>query len=282
MSVIALKLKYSEACESDCPQFWVCFFFIPLTALLCIQLVPCVYASTQINTFAVRTRLHIHLLPLSHTAPTHLCFYSLFRSYLNFHFSPIFSFCKTRQLIFGILSFCRFICPFPPPPFSSPSSRASACSCSIAWFSFMLSHYLSLSRSLSLSLSTHNTPNHPRDRACLLCLFHISALCSCDGNLSFKYLFLPSPLFFFSCFPHCCHHWCTPHTFPEILNCSSSNLAPGHFKTCHLQFRSTHWERVSERASEPGTRARQTIILLQRNSIKSACRVLVFWQPFRC
>lgn len=100
------------------------------------------------------------------------------------------------------LSFSFFL----PLPVLAPSLSFVSCS-----------HSHSVFLPLFLFLP-HNTPIHPRDQACLLCLFHISALCSCDGNLSFKYLFLPSPDFFFpppSRFS-CCH-WCTPHSIPEIL-----------------------------------------------------------------
>ena len=195
---------------------------------------PCVYAftHTHAHTLAVRSLLHIASLSLSLSHMRHPLIYALyffFSSYLNFHFSPIvfFSVFKTHRLLFCILSFCWCSCPFSPPPFSSPPS-------SFFFFLFfffffflclrLFSHHLLVlfhARVLSLSLP-HNTPNHPRDQACLLCLFHISALCSCDGNLSFKYLFLPSPdffffFFFFNCFPHWCRHQRTPHPLPEIF-----------------------------------------------------------------
>lgn len=112
-------------------------------------------------------------------------------------------------------------------------------------------------------LSPTTLPNHPRDRACLLCLFHISAHCSCDGNLSFKYLFLPSPGFF-PCRPPLLPPPAYTSFHPRKLKCASSNLAPGHFKTCHIQFRSTHLERVRKSA----TLTEQAVILLLRNSIK--------------
>lgn len=73
------------------------------------------------------------------------------------------------------------------------------------------------------------------------------------------------------------------HLIPLLksLNCASPNLAPGHFKTCHLQFRSTCQEPVKLlHASEPGTLATRAVILLLRNSIRSACPELVFWQFF--
>lgn len=71
------------------------------------------------------------------------------------------------------------------PSVSFPMSSLTVC------LSLSLSPILLPSRLLS---SPHKHSHHPRDWACLLCLFHISALCSCDGNLSFKYLFLPSSL----------------------------------------------------------------------------------------
>lgn len=48
-----------------------------------------------------------------------------------------------------------------------------------------------------LLLLLHNIPSPPRDHACLFCLLHVSAQCSCAANLSFKYLFLPSRAFLF-------------------------------------------------------------------------------------
>lgn len=175
----------------------------------------------------------------------------------EFSFYPPFSFFvlyKTYWLLFCILSFCFSCCPSSPLPFSLLLLLlASACARSISFFCFMLT----LSFSLFLFLP-HNTPNHPRDQACLLCLFHISALCSCDGNLSFKYLFLPSPDFppSFSLFVlplmHTSFH-------PWNLNCALSILALGDFKALR-------------RSREAG----QDVILLLRNSISLHAVCLCF------
>lgn len=75
--------------------------------------------------------------------------------------------------------------------------------------------FVSCLHSLFFSLSLpNNTPTAPETKL----VYSVSALCSCDGNLSFKYLFLPSPDFLSPSFPYCCHHCCTPHSIPEILN----------------------------------------------------------------
>lgn len=219
---------------------------------ICTHKHACLHTHSFTSTFSLSLKTQHPL--------NYLCIL-FFHFYWYFHLNPIlFLFFPSVNLITCCFASSHSVTPpaFPPYQiFFYPFFSASDCSRSISRFCFMLC--------VSVSLP-HNTPNHPRDRACLLCLFNISALCSCDGNLSFKYLFLPSPdFFFFFRLPHCRHHHQrTPHSIPEILNCASSNLAPGHFKTCHLQFRSTHWDR----ASEPGTPARQAVILLLRNSIK--------------
>lgn len=129
-------------------------------------------------------------------------------------YSPSY-FCRCLYFVSAL----RFLCAethsvrprFYTPPFSYPSiiqtpfhlfftrlvlsSTPSYSSVSFRFFSHVFSHCLSLPLSVSrLFSSPHKHSHHPRDWACLLCLFHISALCSCDGNLSFKYLFLPSSL----------------------------------------------------------------------------------------
>lgn len=151
----------------------------------------------------------------------------LFPQLFEFPFYPhslSYILCKTHRLLFCILLLCCSFCPSSPPPLSSFYSSASACSCSIFWFCFML----------SLSLSPTTPPTTPETEL-VYSAFPTSRLCAAVtviflSNICFFHL----QIFFFHSSPYSYHHRRTPHSFLEILNCFFSNLAPGHFKSCHL------------------------------------------------